>query len=50
MVELVDGVAVDAVAASGVDAFLQDLAEQLRTYTYRPSALRRVKTATTPAS
>ncbi|MFJ9753077.1 reverse transcriptase domain-containing protein, partial [Streptomyces chartreusis] len=34
---------VDAVAASGVDAFLQDLAEKLRTYTYRPSVLRRVE-------
>ncbi|WP_319692080.1 group II intron reverse transcriptase/maturase [Streptomyces europaeiscabiei] len=39
----VDGVTVDAVAASGVDAFLQDLAQRLRTYTYRPSVLRRVK-------
>ncbi|WP_149826172.1 group II intron reverse transcriptase/maturase [Streptomyces tailanensis] len=39
----VDGMTVDAVAASGVDAFLQDLAEQLRTYTYRPSVLRRVE-------
>ncbi|MFE1227877.1 group II intron reverse transcriptase/maturase, partial [Streptomyces sp. NPDC058759] len=39
----VDGVTVDAVAASGVDAFLQELSERLRTYTYRPSALRRVK-------
>ncbi|NGO49108.1 hypothetical protein G6048_45895 [Streptomyces sp. YC419] len=38
-----DGMTVDAVAASGVDAFLQDLAEQLRTYTYRPSVLRRVQ-------
>ncbi|WP_406420152.1 group II intron reverse transcriptase/maturase [Streptomyces sp. NBC_01614] len=38
-----DGVTVDAVAASGVDAFLQDLAERLRTYTYRPSVLRRVR-------
>ncbi|WP_326655351.1 group II intron reverse transcriptase/maturase [Streptomyces sp. NBC_01750] len=39
----VDGVTVDAVAVSGVDAFLQDLAERLRTYTYRPSVLRRVR-------
>jgi group II intron reverse transcriptase/maturase len=38
-----DGVTVDAVAASGVDAFLQDLAEKLRTHTYRPSVLRRVQ-------
>lgn len=38
----VDGVSVDAVAASGVEAFLQDLAERLRTHTYRPSVLRRV--------
>ncbi|MFD4977942.1 reverse transcriptase domain-containing protein [Streptomyces sp. NPDC058424] len=38
-----DGVTVDAVAASGVDVFLQDLAERLRTYTYRPSVLRRVQ-------
>jgi group II intron reverse transcriptase/maturase len=35
-------VTVDAVAACGVEAFLQDLSEQLRTHTYRPSALRRV--------
>src|SRR3954451_4657213 len=39
----VDGVTVDAVAASGVDAFLQNLAERLRRYTYRPSVLRRVQ-------
>jgi RNA-directed DNA polymerase len=39
----VDGVTVDAVAAAGVGEFLQDLAERLRTHTYRPSALRRVK-------
>ncbi|WP_200309531.1 reverse transcriptase domain-containing protein [Streptomyces adelaidensis] len=38
-----DGVTVDSVAASGVDAFLQDLSERLRTYTYRPTALRRVQ-------
>src|SRR3954451_16556249 len=30
----VDGMTVDAVAASGVDAFLQDLSQKLRTYTY----------------
>jgi group II intron reverse transcriptase/maturase len=39
----VDGVTVDAVAAAGVGEVLQDLAERLRTHTYRPSALRRVK-------
>lgn len=39
----VDGVTVDAVAALGVDGFLQDLAERLRTYAYRPSVLRRVQ-------
>ncbi|MEU9191485.1 group II intron reverse transcriptase/maturase [Streptomyces sp. NPDC048484] len=39
----VDGVTVDAVAAAGVEVFLQDLSERLRTYTYRPSVLRRVK-------
>ena len=38
----VDGVTVDAVAACGVEAFLQDLSQQLRTHTYRPSTLRRV--------
>lgn len=39
----VDGVTVDAVAASGVEAFLQDLSQRLRTHTYRPSVLRRVQ-------
>jgi RNA-directed DNA polymerase len=39
----VDGVTVDAVAASGVEAFLQDLAQRLRTHSYRPSVLRRVQ-------
>ncbi|MFD4144695.1 hypothetical protein [Streptomyces sp. NPDC058572] len=39
----VDGVTVDAVAAAGVEEFLQDLAKRLRTCTYRPSVLRRVK-------
>ncbi|MEU9015930.1 group II intron reverse transcriptase/maturase [Streptomyces sp. NPDC048479] len=39
----VDGMTVDAVAASGVDAFLQDLSERLRTYMYRPTVLRRVQ-------
>ena len=38
----VDGVTVDAVAAAGVEEFLQDLSEQLRAHTYRPSPLRRV--------
>ncbi len=39
----VDGVTVDAVMASGVEAFLRDLAERLRTHSYRPSVLRRVR-------
>jgi group II intron reverse transcriptase/maturase len=39
----VDGVTVDVVAAAGVEEFLQDLSERLRTHTYRPSVLRRVK-------
>ncbi|MFH9351229.1 group II intron reverse transcriptase/maturase [Kitasatospora sp. NPDC017646] len=39
----VDGVSVDAVAAVGVEVFLQGLSERLRTHTYRPSALRRVQ-------
>jgi len=39
----VDGVSVDAVAACGVEEFLQDLSERLRTHTYRPSVLRRVQ-------
>lgn len=39
----VDGVSVDAVAAAGVEVFLQDLSERLRTHTYRPSVLRRVQ-------
>ncbi|MFD4483346.1 group II intron reverse transcriptase/maturase [Streptomyces sp. NPDC058471] len=39
----VDGLTVDAVEASGVDAFLQDLSQKLRMYTYRPSVLRRVQ-------
>ncbi len=38
-----DGVTVDAVASSGVDVFLQDLSEKLRTHVYRPSVLRRVQ-------
>ncbi|MFI6731259.1 group II intron reverse transcriptase/maturase [Streptomyces sp. R-74717] len=39
----VDGVSVDAVAAAGVEVFLKDLSERLRTHTYRPSVLRRVQ-------
>jgi RNA-directed DNA polymerase len=39
----VDGVTVDAVMASGVEEFLRDLAERLRTHSYRPSVLRRVQ-------
>jgi group II intron reverse transcriptase/maturase len=39
----VDGMTVDAVAARGVEEFLQELAERLRTHTYRPSPLRRVQ-------
>jgi group II intron reverse transcriptase/maturase len=39
----VDGVTVDAVAAAGVEEFLQDLSKRLRTHTYRPSVLRRVQ-------
>ncbi|MFF4410205.1 group II intron reverse transcriptase/maturase [Streptomyces sp. NPDC001404] len=39
----VDGMTVDAVAAAGVEVFLQGLSEQLRTHTYRPSVLRRVQ-------
>lgn len=39
----VDGMTVDAVETSGVDAFLQDLSQRLRTHTYRPAVLRRVQ-------
>ncbi|MEU0837524.1 group II intron reverse transcriptase/maturase, partial [Streptomyces sp. NPDC005969] len=39
----VDGMSVDAVAAAGVEVFLQDLSERLRTHAYRPSVLRRVQ-------
>jgi len=39
----VDGITVDAVADAGVEVFLRDLAERLRTGTYRPSVLRRVQ-------
>ncbi|MCW2945341.1 MAG: Retron-type RNA-directed polymerase [Actinoallomurus sp.] len=38
----VDGVSVDAVVASGVEEFLQDLSVRLRAGTYRPAVLRRV--------
>jgi group II intron reverse transcriptase/maturase len=39
----VDGVTIDAVEASGVAAFLEQLAEQLRAGSYRPAPLRRVE-------
>jgi RNA-directed DNA polymerase len=38
----VDGVTIDDVVASGVDDFLDELAERLRTGRYRPRPLRRV--------
>jgi RNA-directed DNA polymerase len=38
----VDGVSISDVEASGVDAFLQDIAASLRDRTYRPAPLRRV--------
>jgi RNA-directed DNA polymerase len=38
----VDGVTIDAVQASGVAAFLEQLATELRAGTYRPKPLRRV--------
>src|SRR5215217_5525244 len=38
----VDGVTIDAVEASGVAAFLEQLATELRVGTYRPKPLRRV--------
>jgi group II intron reverse transcriptase/maturase len=38
----VDGITIDEVEASGVGDFLDQLAEQLRTGTYRPRSLRRV--------
>jgi RNA-directed DNA polymerase len=38
----VDGVTIEAVQASGVAAFLQQLAADLRAGTYRPAPLRRV--------
>jgi RNA-directed DNA polymerase len=38
----VDGVSIDDVEAAGVESFLEELAEALRTRTYRPSPLRRV--------
>ncbi|HET6814356.1 MAG TPA: hypothetical protein VFJ69_10160 [Actinomycetota bacterium] len=37
-----DGVTIDAVEASGVAAFLEQLATELRAGTYRPRPLRRV--------
>jgi group II intron reverse transcriptase/maturase len=38
----VDGQDIEAVEAGGVDSFLSDLAEELRTKRYRPAPLRRV--------
>jgi group II intron reverse transcriptase/maturase len=38
----VDGVSIEDIEASGVDAFLQDIATALRERTYRPAPLRRV--------
>jgi RNA-directed DNA polymerase len=38
----VDGVTIDAVEASGVASFLQELAAALQAGTYRPAPLRRV--------
>jgi RNA-directed DNA polymerase len=38
----VDGVSIDDVEAAGVESFLDELADQLRSRTYRPSPLRRV--------
>jgi RNA-directed DNA polymerase len=38
----VDGVSIDDVEAAGVESFLDELAEALRTRTYRPLPLRRV--------
>jgi group II intron reverse transcriptase/maturase len=38
----VDGVTIAAVEADGVDPFLAQLAEELRTHTYRPDPIRRV--------
>jgi retron-type reverse transcriptase len=38
----VDGVTVDAIEESGVEAFLSELAAELTAGTYRPKPLRRV--------
>lgn len=38
----VDGVSIEDIEASGVDAFLEDIAKALRERTYRPAPLRRV--------
>jgi RNA-directed DNA polymerase len=38
----VDGVDIDTIEGSGVEVFLEELAVELRTGTYRPKALRRV--------
>jgi RNA-directed DNA polymerase len=39
----VDGVSIDAIVESGVDAFLEDIAKDLTERTYRPAPLRRVE-------
>jgi retron-type reverse transcriptase len=38
----IDGVSIDDVEAAGVQSFLDELADALRTRTYRPQPLRRV--------
>ena len=39
----VDGVSIDDIEASGVEAFLDDIAKDLKERTYRPAPLRRVE-------
>ena len=39
----VDGVSIDDIEASGVKAFLEDIAKDLKERTYRPAPLRRVE-------
>src|SRR2546423_4038645 len=39
----VDGVSIDDIEASGVEAFLEDIAKDLKERTYRPAPLRRVE-------